>query len=132
MLKEDIVVGEKYRLVNNPGCQVVPDGWQKKDFYIVVTDKNDSGSLDYTSYVDGKPYDSCGGCIYAQHLEPFSDSILTKVKIAMMKDPYKTLVKAGLMDMNKNLTKEGKELLEYIVTQHHITQLYSKLNLIKK
>lgn len=37
-------------------------------------------------------------------------SILEKAKLIMKKEPNKTFIKAGIMDMNDSLTSEGKEL----------------------
>lgn len=37
-------------------------------------------------------------------------SILEKAKLIMKKEPNKTFIKAGIMDMSDNLTNDGKEL----------------------
>jgi len=46
-------------------------------------------------------------------------SIIEKAKLIMKKEPNKTFIKAGIMDMNDNLTSEGKELfINYLLTKN--------------
>lgn len=57
-------------------------------------------------------------------------NILEQIKLARKSEPEKTLVKAGLMNMDESLTEEGKQVLQDILIQEYKTKMKTIADII--
>lgn len=57
-------------------------------------------------------------------------NILETIKLTRKSEPEKTLVKAGLMNMDESLTSEGKEVLNDLILQDYKDKMKAQADII--
>lgn len=112
-------VGDK--VMQKPNCNATCGVLTPQTEYLMITNVGDGSGNDYSynSYdKNGEFLSSCTTCLKDEHLQAYknyknkmSTNIIEKIKLAKVPEPDKSLVKAGITDIDGSFTEEGLSIL---------------------
>lgn len=125
-------IGDEVEALPNPKYRITNDGWIG-----TIVGKEDSSFDEKKIRVMGIGLKAPGVSVCPEYFKLISNdkktmgtTIVDKIKLSMKTEPEKTLIKAGIMNLDESLTSEGKSLLDILILEDYKAKLKEKADLI--